>query len=220
MAITNYGTLKTAVAAWINRNDLTAVIPDFISFGEGDIYNGIQTATGNLALRCRDNLVAAELTPVSGVITIPDDYLELEQVTMDSVGKRPITGQYFNRLQNYLGNTAAFAQINDDWLQYPLSDTVDTFDVLYFSNFKGTLVDDSDTNPVLTAYPDIYLYAALARAEVYIKNDSRKMTWDRDLESNIRAANSVYRRSKLSGATAAQRTQYREIQTTRTIDQS
>ena len=30
MAISNYGELKTAVADWLNRDDMTAVIPTFI----------------------------------------------------------------------------------------------------------------------------------------------------------------------------------------------
>lgn len=214
----NYGQLKSDVADWINRKDLTAKIPSFITIGESRIYNGFQTNTGNLALRVRDGLVAASLAPVDGVVTIPDDYLELEEATMNGEGKRPITGQYFNRLSNYLGKPEVFAQRNDDWFLYPNPDTTDTLDIIYFSNFSGTLVNDEDTNPILTNYYDIYLNAALDQAEKYIKNDGR-LTWRGELESAVRAANSTFRRSKLSGATMAQRTQYREVQTTRTYDQ-
>ena len=31
MAITTYSELKTAVGNWLNRDDLTSVIPDFIA---------------------------------------------------------------------------------------------------------------------------------------------------------------------------------------------
>ncbi len=37
MAITTYSELKTALGNWLNRDDLTAVIPDFISLAETDI---------------------------------------------------------------------------------------------------------------------------------------------------------------------------------------
>ena len=37
MAITTYTELKTSVANWLNRDDLTSVIPDFISLAEADI---------------------------------------------------------------------------------------------------------------------------------------------------------------------------------------
>ena len=36
MAITTYAELKTAIANWLNREDLTSVIPDFISLAEAD----------------------------------------------------------------------------------------------------------------------------------------------------------------------------------------
>lgn len=214
--IVDYGTLKTAIADWINRKDLTARIPDFISFGERDIYRGFSTATGTLALRCRDNIIEAELTPVDGVIDIPSDYRELIEVTMAGKGKTPISDQFFNSLRSYLGETVGYAQRGNSWYQYPVSDNTDTFDIKYFADFSGTLANDTDTNAVLLAFPEIYLYAALSKAEPFIKNDSRSTGWKSELDSAIRGSNGDYRRSLYSGASPAQRTQYREIQTTRT----
>ena len=37
MGITSYSTLKSAIADWLLRDDLTAVIPSFISLAEADI---------------------------------------------------------------------------------------------------------------------------------------------------------------------------------------
>jgi hypothetical protein len=219
MSITNYGELKTAVADYINRANLTARIPDFISQGERLIYRGMSTQMGNLSLRCRDNLEKASLTPVDGVIAIPDDFRELKEVTMAGVGKTPISDQFYNRLRNHTGQTQVFSMRDKDWYQYPLSDTTDTFDIIYYADYAGTLVDDSDTNPILTALPEAYLYAALSKAEIFIKNDSRKMTWIGELEQLIRGANADARRAEFSGASMAQRTQYREVQTTRTYNQ-
>lgn len=216
--IVDYGTLKTAIADYINRKDLTARIPDFITFAEGDIYRGFMTNTGNVSLRCRDNIEEAELTPVDGAIDIPTDYRELIEATMAGKGKEAISRQFYNNLRLYTGQTRGFAQRNDKWYQYPQSDTTDTFDIKYFADYTGTLVDDADTNPVLTALPEIYLFGALAEAEVFIKNDNRSATWHSKMETNIRAANADYRRSLFSGATPAQRTQYREVQTTRTFN--
>jgi hypothetical protein len=216
----NYGDLKTDIAEWINRKNLTSRIPQFISFGEKDIYRGFRTATGNLSLRCRENLVSAQLVPVDGVITIPSDFREIKEVTMAGRGKTPISDQFYNKLRNYGGQTQVFAQRDQSWFQYPLSDNDDTFDIIYYSDFSGTLVNDEDTNPVLTAHPEVYLYAALAKAEVYIKNDSRKTTWKDELDSTIRGINADARRAELSGATMAQRTQYREVQAFRAVTQA
>lgn len=216
--IVDYGTLKTAIADWINRKDLTARIPDFISFGERDIYRGFSTVTGTLSLRSRDNIVEAELVPVDGVIAIPSDYRELIEVTMAGRGKSPISDQFFNSLRLYLGETRGFSQRGNSWFQYPESDTDDTFDVKYWADFSGSLVNDTDTNPVLLALPEVYLYAALSKAEPFIKNDSRSVGWKGELEGAIRSTNGDYRRSLFSGATPAQGTQYREVRTTRTFN--
>lgn len=217
--IVDYGTLKTAIADWINRKDLTARIPDFISMGESDIFRGFRTDTGNLSLRCRDNLVKASLVPVDGVITLPSDFREIKEVTMDDRGITPISDQFYNELRNYDGQTRVFSLRGTEWFQYPQSDTDDTFDIIYYADFKGTLVDDVDTNPVLTNLSDIYLFAAMVYAELFIKNDARSATWHGKLDSNIRGANSDARRAEFSGATMSQRTQYREVQTTRTANQ-
>lgn len=216
--IVDYGTLKTAVSDYINRADLTDRIPDFISFGEGDIYRGFRTQTGNISLRCRDNIASASLAPVDGVVAIPTDFRELIEVTMADRGLQPMSEQFYNKARLYQGQASAYCQRGNEWFLYPQPDTADTFDVKYFADYSGTLVDDTDTNPVLAALPDLYLFAALAEAETFIKNDSRSATWNSKLESNIRAANADYRRSLLSGATPAQRTQYREVQTTRTFN--
>ena len=37
MSITTYSELKTAIANWLNRDDLTAVIPDFVSLVVADL---------------------------------------------------------------------------------------------------------------------------------------------------------------------------------------
>jgi len=47
MSITNYTELKAGVADWLNREDLTAQIPDFITFAEARL---------NRTLRVREML--------------------------------------------------------------------------------------------------------------------------------------------------------------------
>ena len=42
MAISTYTELKTSIANFLNRDDLTATIPDFISLAESSINNEIR----------------------------------------------------------------------------------------------------------------------------------------------------------------------------------
>ena len=54
MAITNYTQLKTAIANWLDRDDLTSKIPDFIFLAEKQIerqvrhYKMVERSSGEL----------------------------------------------------------------------------------------------------------------------------------------------------------------------------
>ena len=50
MSITNYSELQTAVAAWINRTDLTALLPDFITLAESKLNRRLRTRYQETAL--------------------------------------------------------------------------------------------------------------------------------------------------------------------------
>ena len=43
MALTTYNELKTSLADWLNRQDLTSTIPDFISLAEAQIERQLRT---------------------------------------------------------------------------------------------------------------------------------------------------------------------------------
>lgn len=214
----NYGQLKSDIADWINRTDLADQIPNFVRFAESDIFRGFVGSVGTISLRVRENEKSAQLTVVDGVITLPDDYRELKEVTQNSRGLKIISDQYYNRLQQYNGQTKVISLREDAWYQYPRSDTDDTLDIIYFADLSDQLVNDSDTNEVLTNLYDLYLWGSLSYAELYVKNDARSAMWKSELESGIRGANADYRRAQFAGATPAQRTQYREVQTIRTAD--
>ena len=77
MAFTTYSDLKTSVANYLNREDLTAVIPDFITLTENRL---------NRDLRVRVNLIRAETTTTSGTdfYNLPTDLIEIRNITYDT----------------------------------------------------------------------------------------------------------------------------------------
>ena len=42
MALANYADLTASVANWLNRTDLTAIIPDFVAMAESDISRDLR----------------------------------------------------------------------------------------------------------------------------------------------------------------------------------
>ena len=79
MAITNYSELKSALANYLARSDLTSVIPDFITQAESRL---------NRAIRTWDMEVSSSVTMSSGTGTLPSDYLEWISATWTSTDAR------------------------------------------------------------------------------------------------------------------------------------
>ena len=65
--ITNYSTLQSTIADYLNRQDLTAQIPTFIQLAEADM---------NTRLRCREMIVRATTTNDDEFVRLPLDFLE------------------------------------------------------------------------------------------------------------------------------------------------
>src|SRR5210317_1100002 len=74
MALSTFSELKTSVANYLNRDDLTSVIPDFITLTENRI---------NRELRSRANVSMVITTTTSGtdLYDFPADLIELRSVS-------------------------------------------------------------------------------------------------------------------------------------------
>ena len=85
MAISNYTELQTAVANWLDRDDLTARIPEFISLTE---------ARFNRILRIRAMETEADQATVAGTrsYALPSDYRQMCTVHLTT---NPITAMSY-----------------------------------------------------------------------------------------------------------------------------
>src|SRR5215467_336640 len=72
MSITTYAELQTAIGNWLDHSLFTARIPEFIALFE---------AAANRRLRVRQQEVTTTLTPSSGAVALPSDYLSWRRVT-------------------------------------------------------------------------------------------------------------------------------------------
>jgi hypothetical protein len=189
--ITNYTTLQSTIANWLHRSDLTAVIPDFIALAESRI-NRLLTARGT---ETDANLTA---TINSALIDLPTDFgspvaLWLETISPRQllIFKTPVEIDYVavQAQPNYWAIKGS--QIQLDRLAasaYPLT-------LRYVQNLN---IASTDTNYVLTNYPDIYLYGALLESAGYIRDDSRLVIWQSKFEQALTEAQSNEITSKKS----------------------
>ena len=73
MAINTYSTLQTAVANWLDRNDLTDRIPEFVALAEAT-FNRV------LRLRAMETTVADATPSGSKEDALPTGYLQMREV--------------------------------------------------------------------------------------------------------------------------------------------
>lgn len=187
MALSNYTDLKSSIATYLARSDLTSVIPDFIKLAEIRLRRD---------LRISEMLTNTALTVSSNVITLPADFLEMRSIYFNS---NPFTtleyqtpDQFSRNGQNSFGGIPVYFTIIGNEIHFaPDPDTSDTVQLLYYA--KPDFLSDSNlTNEFTDNCIDALLYGALGEAETYLMNDARVQTWaalyDRALGS-IRTSN-------------------------------
>lgn len=174
MALDTFAGLKTTIADYLNRDDLTSVIPSFISLAE---------AKFNRKLRVRQMVKRATATLDTAFFAFPSDFLQAKEFQLNT---SPITYlEYVTEKQGDLNRQSQYISIGKP-LQYtivgtqleviPTPDAEYTGELTYYG--KITALSDSNTSNWLLAYaPDLYLYGALLEASPYLKDDERLATW-------------------------------------------
>lgn len=200
MAISTYSELQTSVMSWLSRTgdtNLTNLVPDFITLAEANF---------NRLLKTRQMETSDSLTPASGLVTLPTDYLELRRIYIDT--DNPIELEYlppeqfyvkFPILTNSSISPSRYYTIEAD--QIHLSDEVKTNDIkiLYYAKIPALSVSNT-TNWLLTAHPDLYLSSSLAVAYGVIKNTEQEAKWLSMANNIINQIKEVDRRGKFSGS--------------------
>lgn len=175
MALANYSDLKSAAADWINRADLTAVIPTFITLAE---------AKFNRELRLRDMLVRAEATTSNEFVAVPADFLENYSLELDMTQIGPQQSlSFIGPLEakvlkaNKAVGKVRFYTIIDGAFELLPAPTGDTDVILTYYQKIPALSDTQTTNWLLTKSPDLYLYSTLLEAAPYLRDDDRMAMW-------------------------------------------
>ncbi len=174
MAILNYSDLKTTVASYLGRSDLTAQIPDFIQLAEVRLRRD---------LRIRQMLKSAVTTTTGGdaTVALPTDFLQLRDLFIETNPVRDlqyVTPSVFSRNGRVTesGLPVFYTIIASEFKFAPVPDANYTLQILYYAN-PPFLTDSNPSNVFLANCPDLLLYGALIEAEPYLMNDARIQLW-------------------------------------------
>lgn len=175
MALATYSDLQASIADWLNRADLTAVVPDFIALSE---------ARFNRELRVAQMVKVATATVSDGYFAVPADHLQTISLRLTSPtnyhGKCEFVSiQRLNELNGNpnLSNTSRYYSIVDgNFRLAPQPGGEVTLELTYYGKIPA-LSGGNPTNWLLTKSPDLYLYTSLMQAAPYLKDDERVGLW-------------------------------------------
>jgi len=168
MAISTYSELKTSIANWLNRSDLTSEISDdFIKLCEADF---------NAKLRIRQMEHQDDVTINAEQVTVPTGFLAVRSFYIDSSVKYPL--EYITPANMFeikggsrTGRPRSYTIESDNETEKfrfaPSPDTSYTGKLSYYKSF-ATLSVSNTSNWVLTNHPAIYLYGSLYHASNFL----------------------------------------------------
>lgn len=204
MALATYTDLLSSVASWMDRTDLTAVIPDFVALSESRIARD---------LRIRKQVTTATLTTTASVqsVTLPTDFLEIENITLSSTSPPAslavVTPEILDRkypLGYQTGQPQVYALIGDSINFGPTPDAEYTVSLDYYARFPALSV--TPTNWLLTNHPMVYLAGALCEAWLYLQDTDKVALWDQRYRSEVQQLQETDDSSLRSGSEMRVRT--------------
>lgn len=174
-AITDFATLKTEVAAWLNRSDLTNEVPGFIQLGEFRVYR-------DLRVRQMETALSAAIS--SGVLAVPSGYLEMKFAYVNGSPMRKLERKdaewiYLNYpTRSSDGTPKFFAREATNFIFGPYPDSAYTVKGVYYKKLDA-LSGTNTTNWLITDAPDLILFASLCEAAPFLQDDARVPLWEK-----------------------------------------
>jgi hypothetical protein len=161
MSLSTYSDLKSATAEWLERSDLNPRIPDFIVLAESRL---------NRLFRGRMNEVnaALEATPGSRAITLPATFSEAVSVHMWGCDELRFIDPALMEAHSTAGRPEFWAIDCGSLLFERPADQAYAVTLRHLRRFA--LSDAEPTNPILTDYPDLYLFGTLLEAAPFLRD--------------------------------------------------
>mgnify|MGYP000173895099 CR=1 FL=1 len=183
--ITNYTTLQTEVANWLNRSSYSTDVPGWVQNAEDRI---------NREIRTPDMEEIATGTTSDGSIALPTRFIEPIDLFILVGGEYyPLAYNLYNRIRNSFstsGEPKYFTERDGELIVAPNPDGTYTYELLYYQAFDD--LDSTATNGLLTAHPDIYLSASLSEANLFLKDLEQWQVWEGKYQELKRSVNKSY----------------------------
>jgi hypothetical protein len=191
---TTYAALQTEIAAFLNRTDMTAIIPTFIALAEAQLARDVRH------WRMQER---AALTIDSRYETLPADWVETIRLTIDADEKplRLIALAEMQDMRAYVADVSGvpthYAHIGGEIEFYPTPEDSHTGEILYYQTIPALAT--ASTNWLLDQAPDAYLYGSLIHSAPYLLDDARAATWGALYAAAVQRLNQTSDAARWSG---------------------
>lgn len=177
-----YTGLQASVAAFLDRTDLTAVIPDFIAMAEAQITRRLMK-DGPV----REMMAQVPITISAEFTDVPADFAGARALYLAPNYRRMDFAQPENIVERKTlypsasGDPLVFSVVGGQLQMWPWSAGTFSGQLTYWQRIPALAT--AVTNWLLSAHPDAYLYGACLKSAPYIKDDSRISVWGAAFEA-------------------------------------
>ena len=196
MAIGNFGELRTAVANWLTRSELTPRIPEFVALGEARLFT---------ELRCREMEATANISTTSAqrADPLPTRFVQARSLILAAATNVRLEyrspAEYWSNYADIPTATPAYYTIEQDNFEWgPVPDAIVTITVAHYAR-PAAFSADADTNSIIARWPQLYLYTALLASAPFLGNDPRIVTWSGLYETLVASIHAADKRDRYSG---------------------
>ena len=198
MALSNYTGLKASIADFLNRDDLTSVIPDFVALAEAQINRDVR----HWRMEARSS---GQQDPADEYMQIPADWVETIRLHLTGTGtsvvnlvSRDAMADKRAAQENAAGTPRMYTHANGQFQLFPTPDATTAFELLYYQKIPS-LITNTD-NWLLLEAPDVYLYGALLHSAPYLAEDARLAVWAQLYSAAIQRLNQTSEDAMFSGS--------------------
>ena len=198
MALSNYTGLKASIADFLNRDDLTSVIPDFVSLAEAQINRDIR----HWKMEARSS---GQQDPADEYMQIPADWVETIRLHLTGTGtsvvnlvSRDAMADKRAAQENAAGTPRMYTHANGQFQLFPTPDATTAFELLYYQKIPSLITNTN--NWLLLEAPDVYLYGALLHSAPYLAEDARLAVWAQLYSAAIQRLNQTSEDAMFSGS--------------------
>ena len=199
MALTTYTELKASLADFLNRDDLTAVIADFITLAESQINRDVR----HWKMEARSS---GQQSGGDEYMQIPADWVETIRLHLTGTGtsavnliSRDAMADKRGKNEDTSGTPIYYTHADGQFQLYPTPSAETDFELLYIQKLDALSGSNAD-NWLLLEAPDVYLYGSLIHSAPYLVEDERVAIWAQMYSASVARLNEASESARFSGS--------------------